>query len=264
MSAIMIEGQLIHYETLGRGKPILFLHGWLGSWRYWVPVMQEISDRYRAYALDFWGFGDSSKNSRYAIDDYVQLIDHFITKLSLNKLVIVGHALGAVVMLRYAISHPERLDKLLAINLPFHQRCINQRLLRAPLHPLWSKLPRGQSLPEAVLAEVGKEDARVISQSIVSLAQVDLSADVAEIGHKNSAKLLFIYGGNDHIVKPPTLDRLNDCWPNIRAISLLDTQHFPMLEEFAKFTRLFQDFLELDGDLSTLTLKEAWWQRRMR
>ena len=41
MSAITIGGDLIHYEVLGRGRPVLLVHGWIGSWRYWVPAMQQ-------------------------------------------------------------------------------------------------------------------------------------------------------------------------------------------------------------------------------
>ncbi|HEY4724103.1 MAG TPA: alpha/beta hydrolase, partial [Anaerolineae bacterium] len=33
MSAIIIDSGLIHYEAIGRGRPLIFLHGWLGSWR---------------------------------------------------------------------------------------------------------------------------------------------------------------------------------------------------------------------------------------
>ncbi|MDH4138550.1 MAG: alpha/beta hydrolase, partial [Anaerolineae bacterium] len=38
MSAIVIDGGLIHYESWGRGSPLILLHGWLGSWRYWMPT----------------------------------------------------------------------------------------------------------------------------------------------------------------------------------------------------------------------------------
>ena len=69
MSAVILESSLAHYEALGRGKPLLFLHGWLGSWRYWVPTMVALSSSYRTYALDFWGFGDSDNIlARYSID----------------------------------------------------------------------------------------------------------------------------------------------------------------------------------------------------
>jgi CheY-like chemotaxis protein len=33
--------EIVHYEVLGRGRPLIFLHGWIGSWRYWIPSMQS-------------------------------------------------------------------------------------------------------------------------------------------------------------------------------------------------------------------------------
>ena len=61
MSAIILQDEIVHYEVLGRGRPLIFIHGWVGSWRYWIPSMQAASVSFRAYALDLWGFGDSAK-----------------------------------------------------------------------------------------------------------------------------------------------------------------------------------------------------------
>ena len=52
MSIILLKNKMMHYEVLGRGKPLIFLHGWIGSWRYWVPTLQVASANYRAYAVD--------------------------------------------------------------------------------------------------------------------------------------------------------------------------------------------------------------------
>ena len=52
MSVIVLGSDIVHYEVLGRGRPLLFLHGWVGSWRYWIPSMQAASISYRTYALD--------------------------------------------------------------------------------------------------------------------------------------------------------------------------------------------------------------------
>ena len=79
MSAVTIENDLVHYEVLGRGRPVIFVHGWLGSWRYWVPTMQQLSVKYRTYALDLWGFGDSGKDvRRYEFKDQVLLLHEFM------------------------------------------------------------------------------------------------------------------------------------------------------------------------------------------
>src|SRR5512146_440812 len=97
MSAILLDEKIVHYEVLGRGKPILFLHGWVGSWRYWIPAMQAASMAFRTYALDLWGFGDSSKNPElYSLEQQSQLIERFMDQMGMVRVALVGHGLGAV------------------------------------------------------------------------------------------------------------------------------------------------------------------------
>ena len=50
---------IIHYEVYGKGRPVLLLHGWLGSWQLWRETIERVGMSYRAYSLDFWGFGES-------------------------------------------------------------------------------------------------------------------------------------------------------------------------------------------------------------
>ena len=105
MSAITIDDDLVHYEVLGRGKPIILLHGWLGSWRYWVPTMQQLSMKYRCYALDLWGFGDSAKDpARYSIERQTDLIEKFMDRMGIPRTVLVGHGLGAVLAAQFATN----------------------------------------------------------------------------------------------------------------------------------------------------------------
>ncbi len=124
MSAITIENDLVHYEVLGRGRPVIFVHGWLGSWRYWVPAMQQLSTKYRTYALDLWGFGDSGKdNKHYDFKDQVQLLQAFMEKMGIAKAALVGHALGAAVCLRYAGMHPDQIPRMALISPPIYDLC---------------------------------------------------------------------------------------------------------------------------------------------
>ncbi|MCJ7736236.1 MAG: alpha/beta fold hydrolase, partial [Anaerolineae bacterium] len=107
MSALIIDNRLVHYEVIGRGEPVLLVHGWIGSWRYWVRTMEELSAEYRVYAVDLWGFGDSDKSGvHYAVDDYTRLLSDFQSQLGMERIHLVGHALGAAVALRYAARFP--------------------------------------------------------------------------------------------------------------------------------------------------------------
>ncbi len=119
MSAISFNGELVHYEVLGRGRPVLLIHGWVGSWRYWVPTMQQLQAKYRVYALDLYGFGDSGKNpSRYSLEHQIALIDDFMNQLGIPKAAIIAHGLGGMLAIMFARRYPERIPKLLVASAP--------------------------------------------------------------------------------------------------------------------------------------------------
>lgn len=140
MSAITVEDDLIHYEVLGRGKPIILLHSWLGSWRYWVPTMQQLAVKYRCYAIDLWGFGDSGRNpERYTIDQQTNLLDQFMDRMGIRKTVLIGHGLGAVIAARFA-------------NLPQHREKVHRMMVVSP--PLFDLNPKSTALTTNKIVEV--------------------------------------------------------------------------------------------------------------
>jgi pimeloyl-ACP methyl ester carboxylesterase len=121
MSAITPDGNLVHYEVLGRGRPVILLHGWIGSWRYWVPTMQALQSKYRLYALDLYGYGDSAKNpNRYTLEHQIALLDDFVKALGIPKAALIGHGLGALVAAEYARRYPDRIPRLLVISAPLY------------------------------------------------------------------------------------------------------------------------------------------------
>lgn len=153
MSAITVDEDLIHYEVLGRGRPVLLVHGWLGSWRYWVPMMQTLQLKFRVYALDLYGFGDSAKNqNRYTFDHQVRLIDEFLRELGLSKIAMIGHGLGAALVTEYASRYPDRVPRLLLAGAPLYNP--GGLAERRPAPPTADKLATQETKP-ALFAPVG-------------------------------------------------------------------------------------------------------------
>lgn len=263
MSAIVIKERLVHYEVIGRGKPLVFIHGWLGSWRYWVPAMEDLSVRYRAYALDLWGFGDSDRLSeRYSIDVYVQQLGEFLENLGVGakRPTLVGHALGGVVALQFAAQSPELVERVVGVSVPLVGAAIHRPLatLSSSEDALARLAARRAKFPEVEM-EVHKTDVSAIIGSMHSVMVSDLRRVLSSL----DIPVLLVYGGDDPLVRPPQQERLQGCNDNVRAIFLNGAQHFPMLEERSKFNRLLMDFLDAGEDLASLELKQEW-QRRLR
>jgi pimeloyl-ACP methyl ester carboxylesterase len=259
MSAIVIGGGLIHYEAFGHGEPILFIHGWLGSWRYWMRTMEALASDYRTYALDLWGFGDSDKSKeRYSVADYTTLIHDFMDQLGIVKASLVGHSLGAVVALHFATEYPAFVSRLAIVSLPATSDAINGRLLDFASNSVLAKMFWWRQIThKEVQQEAEKMAANVIALSVQSTFEIDARVLIERVRQPT----LVIYGEKDSVVDPEPTRILNGERHSLRPIGLAESKHFPMLEEANKFNRLLKDFLEAGDDLSVLELKEEWKRR---
>lgn len=261
MSAIFIDGHLVHYEVIGRGKPVLFLHGWIGSWRYWVPIMQSISPFNRAYAIDLWGFGESAKNKQYSINQQVELLHSFFEKIGLFQCSIVGHGLGGIIGLEFARAFPDFVDKLMLIAHPLSDHLLNRKLFEGDPNKLVEKFVKSSSDIDAMRNDELKNDPDAIKISIDEIFD-DYFSKKQDPFDKTS---LFVYGMNDLIVKLPEKELVDSHFTESHSIVFENTGHFVMLEESSKFSRLLSEFMELNEEDSprNLQIKEKW-QRRIR
>jgi len=264
MSITTVGSALIHYEALGRGRPLIFVHGWLGSWRYWWPSMQALSTQYRTFAFDLWGFGDSSKNpDLYNVKAYVDMLEQFVDQLGVAlPVALVGHSLGAAVAMRYASRHPQNVSRLVAVSLPAHGAQVNERLRSLEPDAVLSRiLGKSHSFPE-VEGEVRKTDPRAMNLTAVEMSS---NGHFSELDKVN-CKVMLVHGEHDPIVSNPSgeFSYLRETGQRRHFVGLDDASHFPMLEDAAVFNRLVYDFLSAGTSLLSEVSPREMWQRRTR
>jgi pimeloyl-ACP methyl ester carboxylesterase len=262
MSIVTLDGEMIHYEVLGRGRPLFFLHGWVGSWRYWIPTMQAASISFRTYALDLWGFGDTVKRpEHYHVDDQVKLVCDFMDELGIMKIALVGHGLGAVVGLQFLLRYPSRVDRLMLTSIPINSSGMNARFKSASQTELTDWLLRKVPEAEPARLEASKTDPLAILTSLDDLQVINL----LDLSMQVATPCLYVHGLNDPAVELPTMDLLATLPEQTHEVVFESSGHFPMLDETTKYHRLMADFLSLPSGESPrqLQLKEEW-KRRIR
>jgi pimeloyl-ACP methyl ester carboxylesterase len=262
MSAIILDGQIVHYEVLGRGRPIIFLHGWVGSWRYWISSMQVASTSFRAYGLDFWGFGESARDPmRYTVDQQTDLLNRFLDEMGIGKVALVGHGLGALVGFNFCSRWTKSVDRMIGVSAPMYSDSINTRLRTSSLPDLVSWL--GSKTPEmtAALSDASKADPRAITDSISSFQSDGLFGKMRQ----TQIPCLLVHGQNDPVIPAPPPDNSANLPHMMHHVVLDGSGHFPMIDETARFNRLMTDFMALESGVSPreLQLKEEW-KRRVR
>jgi pimeloyl-ACP methyl ester carboxylesterase len=262
MSVVTLEGEIIHYEVLGRGRPLIFLHGWVGSWRYWVPTMQAASIGFRAYAIDMWGFGDTAKRpAMYSLNEQVKLLESFLESLGIGRIAIIGHGLGAAVGLTFTARHADIVDRMMLTGMPIEAGNVNPRLRSAPVPELVDWLLVRQPITESARSEAPKADLQAIQTSFDELQNIK----TLEILQSLTTPCLFVHGQNDPAVELPSKEILSLLPEQAHSIVFEQSGHFPMLDETLQYNRLLSDFLSLSSGESprNLQLKDEW-KRRVR
>jgi pimeloyl-ACP methyl ester carboxylesterase len=263
MSIVILQDEIVHYEVLGRGRPLIFLHGWVGSWRYWIPSMQSASISYRTYALDLWGFGDTAKKAdHYTLEQQVNLLDQFLQEMGIARIALIGHGLGAVVATLFALKYQRKIvDRLMAVSLPNGTTAFNSRLYSAPPIELADWLLSRTSEAETTRMETHKADQQAIQLALTNLQSMNMIA----LAQQLSTPCLLVYGQNDPTAEMNSSDASRGHPEHMHQINFEQSGHFPMLDEPSKFNRLMADFLSLSSGASPsqLQLKEEW-KRRVR
>ncbi len=116
------NGLRLHYEAWpSPGPTVVCLHGTSLTGRVWGWLAQALTPAYNLIGLDQRGHGDSASApaGQYTVDYYGADLVDFADALQLDKFSIVGSSLGSRVGLHYAAAHPERVDKLVFLDLSF-------------------------------------------------------------------------------------------------------------------------------------------------
>lgn len=264
MSSITTDQGIVHYEVYGRGKPVILLHGWLGSWGLWQETMSFLGRYYRTYALDFWGFGESGKKrDTYAVQDFVSLVDQFMEQLGIVRAPLVGHSMGGTVSLSVAIRYPERVSKVVVVGSPivgsslaFPLKLAGMRPIAFLLFNMMGTFRLGMRIASPIICrderfadmmdrDLSRTTVESFLLSIASLRRTDLRPMLDQV----KVPAMGMYGDRDVIVHPKQWQPMLKGIPHAKIERFPLDGHFPMLEEPQVFAEKLKAFLDEDASV---------------
>jgi len=260
VSSITTDQGIVHYEVYGRGRPVILLHGWLGSWGLWQETMSFLGRYYRTYALDFWGFGESGKKREtYAVQDFVGLVDQFMEQLGIVNAPLVGHSMGGTVSLSVAIRYPQRVSKVVVVGSPIVGSSLAVPLklaghrgiafmlfnmmgaFRLAVRAASPIICRDKRFPDMMDRDLTSTTLQSFLLSIASLHRTDLRPMLGQI----KIPAMGMYGDRDVIVHPRQWEPMQKGIPHAQIERFPNAGHFIMLEEPQNFAERLKTFLDV-------------------
>ncbi len=109
-----VGGLRTHARVLGKGPPLLLLHGLGCSSEYFDPLQRALSGHFTTFALDMAGFGQTRapRNSYLQLERLSEHVAQWLVEIGFERLPVLGHSLGGEVALDLAARFPERVSQL--------------------------------------------------------------------------------------------------------------------------------------------------------
>jgi pimeloyl-ACP methyl ester carboxylesterase len=112
---VLVGGIKVHYQTAGTGRPLLLLHGLVGSARNWRQNIRFLARNSSVYAVDLFNMGESERvpGLDAGLEATADRLAACMDALGLAEADIVGHSHGGAVAMMFAARHPDRVRSLI-------------------------------------------------------------------------------------------------------------------------------------------------------
>jgi non-heme chloroperoxidase len=244
----LASGLQLDCRDQGRGPAILFVHGYTDSWRSFEPVLRRMPASVRAVAYSQRGFGDSNQPaSGYAIADFAADAAALLDTLGIADVTVVGHSMGSLVALELALSHPERVGRLVLVGASdsFDTPLVGE--LERAVSELGDSIPREfvhefqastvhRSIPEDFLRGVVDESMKVPPRVWREALAGIIAFRSADRLSRLTQPTLIVGGDRDEIASPSAQERLHRAIRGSKLLRYHDTGHGPHWEQPERFS----------------------------
>ena len=258
----------LHYLTVGRGHDLVMLHGFLGNLAVWhLNIVPELRGQFRVTTYDLRGHGYSQVTpDGYTTADMAQDLLELLNRLGIERPHLVGHSFGADVCLHFALHHPHRVARLVAIE-PGLAALVGQRKSTdwpgwaywvAKLEEVGLTVPPDKRTDLDYLLTLSLETPKFYGPArglprnraplINLLKNTTLMRDYEEPGdltveavRRILTPTLLVYGEHSHFLG--SYEVLKDVLPNCTPVLLTKGEHFGPLEQPQMLVELIRDFL---------------------
>lgn len=255
---------VLTYTAIGEGPPIILIHGFAASNFDWIYLEPElVAHGFKVYSPDLIGHGNSNNSNPlkgYTFEVIYQHFSDWISSMAFDQgVTLVGHSLGGLISLNFAIQNPKAIRNLVLINPYYSKKQLNWflRYISQNPEPYRRALQATPSWMVRMIISldihgyIHYED-RIRRQKAedVSRAAPEIVYIPGSIPHFSThlqdieAPTCLIWGTKDRTLNPSSFPELADVLPNAISVPISGTGHQPHLTKTNHVNQALIEYLE--------------------
>lgn len=250
----------LFFRKLGEGKPLFILHGLFGLSDNWNTVGKILSESFSVYLIDLRNHGSSPHSDEWNYSAMANDISELMAEENLDAINLMGHSLGGKVAMQFASMYPEKLEKLIIVDMapkdyPGKQFDFIEKLLAINLAGMKSRKEAEEELRKII-----RDEATI--QLLLKNIQLDtqeklawkfnqkvIAANQDKIGKTFSIKnsidtpTLFMRGEKSDYILDSDIPQIKKLIPNSEVKTIAGAGHWVHADKPGEFCQLAIEFL---------------------
>jgi esterase len=250
----------LHFQAVGRGEPLVVLHGLFGSLENWAGISRRLGEHFEVFALDLRNHGRSPHLPDMDYPSMAGDVLDWMGGRNLARVSLLGHSMGGKTAMQLALQHPEAVRKLVVVDIaprayaPRHREILDA-LLTLDVSAYQNRLQMEEALAPAIpdratrqflLKNVGRDGHGAFFWKM-NLPAIARSYDQLNQGlmedHIFDGPALFVLGGQSDYVQPEDKPRIQRLFPRATFRTLATAGHWVHSEAPHVFVEAVLEFL---------------------
>lgn len=244
----MTKSLKLNFRTFGHGVPLIVMHGVFGSSDNWQTLGKEFAMRYKTYLIDLRNHGKSPHSDLFNYDVMVNDVIELMSDEGIEKAHFLGHSMGGKVAMTLATKHPEKINKLIVIDIapkvyPPHHQQIFEGFHAVDIASLESRKQADERMAK-VISSIGirqfilknlERDGNGGFQWKLNLDAIERAAEQVGVGLEThvhfDGETLFIAGGKSKYIQAEDHEAIKRHFPNASIETIQGAGHWVHAEK---------------------------------
>lgn len=250
----------LFFREYGDGQPLVVLHGLFGSSDNWLTQAKLFAPDYKVYTVDLRNHGQSPHDDAFDYKAMVNDLETFFDDHQINNATLIGHSMGGKAAMNFAIAHPEKIEKLIVVDIApreynLEHYAIADGLAAIPVAEISSRNEADEKLAEHIsepdvrqflLKNLQRESEGGFSWKpnlpVIREKLSNVGVDLLYTGTFEKPTL-FIRGARSKYILDEDWKRITEIFPAAK-LETMETGHWVQAEKPKEFVALVTEWLE--------------------